>query len=572
MSTSYSQNSSSSATSPVQTPENDIMNQIAQTAQGLSSQMLSWAQGVFAQTSAVTNAAVGNFFTVSQNMLGLSNSLTGQYNSLFAPENAQLVADANSYASPARMSVDMGMAGATQAQAGNSALQSSEEALRSYGIDPSSGRYASLDQASKVQNAANIAGAENTQRVADITTGQNLRSEAVNVGAQLPAAIANINNTAIQANTGASNAELANANTGANLMNLPNAYLQTGMQVKMPFSQSTSSGSGFSTGSSPSKGSSSSPSGGGGAGSGAGGSSASGPAWMPQHGGAPAIGSGPAKAQPGSSISGANPNPYADPTGQNYDPMSGIDPNSFDGQDASSLYQPDPNGATMGIGQPDANSSIDYMGANGNTPSDPFGNQDFGQTLDPNSAYDAGLSSYGGADQTFGSMGGGTDTQYGNISYDPSANSASLPSGWQDPASSMPTDNSTYSDPNAGYSDPSSYDSSSYDYSSGADYARGGAIPFKPHTRRLNSNYMAPSYANGGPVSPQASPSRGARVDDVQARGPGNSNIHLNAAEFIIPQDVALWKGQEFFQNLIDQSRKRRVTASAQPTQQAAAR
>jgi hypothetical protein len=56
------------------------------------------------------------------------------------------------------------------------------------------------------------------QRVQDAATGQRLRSEAVQVGATLPAAIANVNNTAIQANTGASNASLANANTGRNLI------------------------------------------------------------------------------------------------------------------------------------------------------------------------------------------------------------------------------------------------------------------------------------------------------------------------------------------------------------------
>ncbi|HXO47871.1 MAG TPA: hypothetical protein VN897_11395, partial [Mycobacterium sp.] len=248
MSSSFNQSSSSSSTFPIETNENSIMDQISGVASGMAQQLYNWAGQTFAQTSAITNQAVGNFFQASSQMMGLSQNLTNQYNNLFAPENAQLVADANSYASPARMDVDMGMAGATQAQAGSDALANSEEALRSFGIDPSAGRYAALDQASAVQNAANVAGAENQQRVSDIATGQALRSQAVQVGAQLPAAISNTENTALAANTGASNAELANANTGANLYGLANNYLGTAMGIKLPFSGS--SGSSQSTGSS----------------------------------------------------------------------------------------------------------------------------------------------------------------------------------------------------------------------------------------------------------------------------------------------------------------------------------
>src|SRR6266404_2163659 len=175
-------------------------------------------------SSQVTDQAVGNFFNVSQQMAGLSNKMTDQYNNITAPDYQSLHDEAASYASPSRMAVDMGQAGATQAQAGDQAIHNAEEGLKSYGINPADGRYAALDKAAAVQNAANVAGAENTQRNADIATGQRLRSEAVQVGAQLPAAIANVNNTGIQANTGASNATLANANTGKNLMGLPNDF------------------------------------------------------------------------------------------------------------------------------------------------------------------------------------------------------------------------------------------------------------------------------------------------------------------------------------------------------------
>lgn len=65
---------------------------------------------------------------------------------------------------------------------------------------------------------------------------------------------------------------------------------------------------------------------------------------------------------------------------------------------------------------------------------------------------------------------------------------------------------------------------------------------------------MSPTM--GGHVPPQASPSMGAQTDDIHAK--------LNAGEFVIPRDVAMWKGQEFFQKLIDGARRKRMMGSAQ--------
>lgn len=54
----------------------------------------------------------------------------------------------------------------------------------------------------------------------------------------------------------------------------------------------------------------------------------------------------------------------------------------------------------------------------------------------------------------------------------------------------------------------------------------------------------------GGFVSRSLSPSGGSTTDDVNAR--------LNAGEFVIPKDIAAWKGKEFFYKLIAQARKQR--------------
>ncbi len=81
-------------------------------------------------------------------------------------------------------------------------------------------------------------------------------------------------------------------------------------------------------------------------------------------------------------------------------------------------------------------------------------------------------------------------------------------------------------------------------------------------------DYGGDGYALGGPIDGQqggmiptsASPSGGMVQDDVQ--------IRAQPDEFVIPRDVALWKGQEFFQKMIAQSRARRTGAPAHGTKQ----
>jgi hypothetical protein len=64
-------------------------------------------------------------------------------------------------------------------------------------------------------------------------------------------------------------------------------------------------------------------------------------------------------------------------------------------------------------------------------------------------------------------------------------------------------------------------------------------------------------HAEGGEVPDLASPTSGAAIDDVPAR--------LTVGEFVVPKDVASWKGEEFFQKLIEQSRKAKQGAVAKP-------
>lgn len=85
--------------------------------------------------------------------------------------------------------------------------------------------------------------------------------------------------------------------------------------------------------------------------------------------------------------------------------------------------------------------------------------------------------------------------------------------------------------------------------------AEGGAVPH-PQADVPIPNAQP---TRGGAIPVHASPSRGHVTDDVPAM--------LNAGEFVIPRDAMQWKGEEFFQKLIQKTREdRHQNSPAQPT------
>jgi hypothetical protein len=81
----------------------------------------------------------------------------------------------------------------------------------------------------------------------------------------------------------------------------------------------------------------------------------------------------------------------------------------------------------------------------------------------------------------------------------------------------------------------------------GKYWQQGGAIP------------------DGRPVTIDASPSRGAIPDDVNATIDGTAPARLNAGEFIVPQDVMKWKGEEWAQKEINRARQQMASPQQRP-------
>ena len=189
--TSTSQSTSSSTSTPTVAPINlqiaAMLQQLSGTAEAQGNETYKWANDQFAKSSVVTD---------------------------------QMVNDANTYSSQARIGSEMGKAETDTGQAMDASRVNSEEQLRSYGVDPSSGRYAALDRAANTQKAAAQAGAGQVARQRTEDTGRQLRAQAIN-------------------------AEMANQNTGAAMKGAANAFMGTAAAAGKyaPTAQNTTSNS-----------------------------------------------------------------------------------------------------------------------------------------------------------------------------------------------------------------------------------------------------------------------------------------------------------------------------------------
>lgn len=459
---------------------------IAQTAQQYATQFYNWGQQQFANTSAITDANINNYLTAASTAMGLANNNVSRYENLFQPQENALIQDANSYASPSRVALEMGAAQSDAAQAQETARTNAIRDLQSYGINPSDGRYAGLDVADRAAAAAAEAGAGQQARIATEATGRQLRQNAITVGQSYPGQAVNALNAGFSGIAGAENAALSNVNTGVNAMTPAQQFLaQAGGLKYPPLGQS---GGSSNSGSSPSQ---------------------------PKAPGAPSAPGGP-------------------------------------GGPGSSSYANQPTG---GPGQ--SASFVPFGGSGGNAPGNPFdpnssannfGVNDTGGSFNPD-PYAGTNPDFGGLPNAGPDMGGG---YYGNLTAPGDANT------FDSGASPMPMDTSGYTS-GTSMGDMSTMSPTYSDYGGGT-----GATSDYVDPSAMALGGTVPAYAIGGPttgghVPMQASPSQGQQTDDVPA--------NLNAGEFVVPRDVAAWKGQEFFQKLIAQSRKARVTAPAHAQQ-----
>jgi hypothetical protein len=251
-----SNSTSFSSSFPETTPASQWDLALSQIAEQLGQQTYNWAQGVYGKTSAMTDQLINDFQTQANSNMGNANALMGQYNNLAPGQIGALVQDANTYASTPRIQEAMGAAESATGQAMDQGRINAEQNLQSYGIDPSSGRYAELEQAQRAASSAAQAGAGQEAELATEQTGRNLRAQAIGALQQIPGQAVNFVNSAIGATQGASSANIGTAQAGAQLMDTASPYMADAANLKYPpnasmstSSQQSSSGSGSGGGS-----------------------------------------------------------------------------------------------------------------------------------------------------------------------------------------------------------------------------------------------------------------------------------------------------------------------------------
>jgi len=154
-----------------------------------------------------------------------------RYENIYQPLEDKLAQEAQDYDSEERQRFEMGRASADVAQQFDAAREAALSNLESFGIDPSSTRYAALDLGTRVYQAAAKAGAANMARGRVEDVGRALRSEAINVGRGYPGQIAGTYGTAQQAGNAGANTQLAGTASGAATMGTGTQWTQGGVNA-----------------------------------------------------------------------------------------------------------------------------------------------------------------------------------------------------------------------------------------------------------------------------------------------------------------------------------------------------
>jgi|SRR5579863_9227679 len=475
---------------------------VSQIAEQLMQAQYAWGQQQFAQNSALTDQVVGDLLNLYGNLSGLGSQLMTEYSNYFVPEYQNLVQDANNYASQARIQQAMGAAESGVAQGFNGQRNAALADLQSFGIDPSSGRYAQLDQAERTQQAAAQAGAGFQAEQATEATGRALRSEALQLGSVMPSQATAAYNAAQGAATAGENAKLANSQEGVNMMGSPTQWGALAQQLRTATSSS-------------------------GQGAGGGGK------------------------HPEDKISGSD---QGHPTPSNT-------ATSFNPQGTQSGMQQGAQGTGSSPAPPGP-----YIQSGGGDNSNPI-------DMGPGTAYDPGGTDNWGPNgenlNTGPAVPVSTDNPLGSVP--PGGNDAGVYDNGPSPTNPLSaSDTSTSQTPGGsgdmsqGGVDTTSQDTSS---SSGGDYSSGGEITNRgaAYQGPQSGGVRMPEHAGAIPYS--KSPSHGRVTDDVHAKlNDTGEPIRLNAGEFVMPRHTVAWKGEEYFQKLIEKSKKAREGAGAKPT------
>jgi hypothetical protein len=207
-----------------------------------SKEQLDWAKEKYASDKAISEKVIDSALKRQDTNDANAAKDRERYESIYQPLEDQLAQEAQDYASPERMESNAARAQADVAQQFDASRTRAMQNLQSFGVDPSSLRYAALDRAANVQQGAASSAAGNQSRQQDEGIGRALRSEAINVGRGYPGQIAGTYGTALQSGNQGINSALATTASGASSMGTGIGWQGAGNQALGTWGNALNSG------------------------------------------------------------------------------------------------------------------------------------------------------------------------------------------------------------------------------------------------------------------------------------------------------------------------------------------
>ncbi len=209
---------------PDYTPIANASKEQAELANKLAQEQLAWAKQVYAENKPLSDQIVHSFIDTQNQANENARKDRARYESTYQPLEDQLVADAQSYANPARRDLEMGRASAAVAQQFDAQRQNATRDLEAFGLKPSDVRYAALDIGLRANQAASQAAAANQAGERVDATGRALRDQAINIGKGYPAQVNASYQTGNQGGAGGSNGMNQFTSTTSNSYTQPGTY------------------------------------------------------------------------------------------------------------------------------------------------------------------------------------------------------------------------------------------------------------------------------------------------------------------------------------------------------------
>ena len=196
----------------------------------LGQEQLAWAKEQYASDREILDRVVNAAMERQEINDADARRDRKRYETVFQPLEDRMAQEAIDFATPQRQRLEMERAQSTVAQQFEAQRRAALQNLESFGVDPSSTRFAALDAGSRVAQAAAAAGAGNQARAQTEAIGRALQSEAVNVGRGYPGQVAGTYATALQSANQAANTQLGGTASGASTMGTGVQWTGTGNQ------------------------------------------------------------------------------------------------------------------------------------------------------------------------------------------------------------------------------------------------------------------------------------------------------------------------------------------------------